>query len=295
VAATVLEALRLFLPDFLKSAPSLSAEQRRALWALDHCRTPALGGRAFACTTPNCSRQIHFAWHSCNHKACPQCGRAATARWVQRELAKRVQAPYFLVTFTLPAQLRGCFFGPHAKQFFDLFFTAVARALSEKLVADKNLRAAVHGFTAMLHTWNQQLGLLRLLSSDGQSQPPAGAVAQRWPRPTGRQRSARFTSADTAAVSSLPTTPATAGPRPLALQNARTSPSHPRHPADHGMKSALAKNPGLGRAILLSVRGKTPFRGAILRPGGGTSPDPGGGPFLGPAPWDAAMARPART
>jgi hypothetical protein len=158
VAATVLEALRLFLPDFLKSAPSLSAEQRRALWALDHCRTPALGGRAFACTTPNCSRQIHFAWHSCNHKACPQCGRAATARWVQRELAKRVQAPYFLVTFTLPAQLRGCFFGPHAKQFFDLFFTAVARALSEKLVADKNLRAAVHGFTAMLHTWNQQLG-----------------------------------------------------------------------------------------------------------------------------------------
>ena len=26
--------------------------------------------------------------------------------------------PYFLVTFTLPAQLRSCFFGPHAKEAF---------------------------------------------------------------------------------------------------------------------------------------------------------------------------------
>ena len=152
---TVLGALRQFLPEFLKAAPPLSSAQRRALWAINHCRTPALGGRAFGC--PNGSGQIHFAWHSCNHKACPQCGRAATARWIQRELAKLVQAPYFLVTFTLPAQLRGCFFGPHAREAFDLFFTAVSRALSEKLATDKGLRAAISGFTAVLHTWNQQM------------------------------------------------------------------------------------------------------------------------------------------
>jgi hypothetical protein len=154
---TVLGALRQFLPDFLKAAPALSADQQRALWAITHCRTEALGGRAFACTDSNCGH-VHFAWHSCNHKACPQCGRAATVRWVQRELAKLVQAPYFLVTFTLPAQLRGCFFGPYAKEAFDLFFTAVSRALSEKLATDKGLRAVVGGFTAVLHTWNQQMG-----------------------------------------------------------------------------------------------------------------------------------------
>lgn len=154
-ASTVREALRQFLPDFLRTAPSLSADQRRALWAITHCRTPALGGRAFGCRP--CGR-CHFAWHSCNHKACPQCGRAATARWVQRELGKRVDAPYFLVTFTLPAQLRTCFFGPVAKEAHDLFFTAVSRALSEKLATAKGLRAAVSGFTAVLHTWNQQMG-----------------------------------------------------------------------------------------------------------------------------------------
>jgi hypothetical protein len=151
---TVLGALRRFLPEFLKTGPPLSPPQRRALWAITHCRTATLGGSAFACK--NCNH-LHFAYHSCNHKACPQCGALATHRWVQRELSKLVNAPYFLVTFTLPAELRGNFFGPFAKQAYDLFFTAVAAALSQKLASDKALRATISGFTAALHTWNQRL------------------------------------------------------------------------------------------------------------------------------------------
>jgi hypothetical protein len=151
---TVIGALRRFLPQFLESAPPLSPPQRRALWAIAHCRTAALGGRAFACT--RCG-ETHFAFHSCNHKACPQCGRQATQRWIARQLANRLQAPYFLVTFTLPAPLRSCFFGPFAKLAYDLFFAAVAAALAEKLASAKGLRAQVNGFVAVLHTWNQRL------------------------------------------------------------------------------------------------------------------------------------------
>jgi hypothetical protein len=152
---TVMEVLRRFLPRFLESEPPLSPDQRRAVWAITHCRTAALGGDLFDCK--KCGHQ-HFAFHSCNHKACPQCGRAATARWVQRELRKLVKAHYFLVTFTLPSELRDCFFGPLAREAYDLFCAAVSGALSEKLSTDKGLRAAIHGFTAVLHTWNQQLG-----------------------------------------------------------------------------------------------------------------------------------------
>lgn len=147
-------ALRRFLPELLKTTPPLCDDQRRAIWAITHCRTAVLGGRAFGCKT--CAH-IHFAYHSCNHKACPQCGAQATARWIQRELGKLVNAPYFLVTFTLPAELRGCFFGPHAKQAYDLFFQAVSGSLQEKLATDKGLRAESSGFTAVLHTWNQRL------------------------------------------------------------------------------------------------------------------------------------------
>ncbi len=154
MSASVSGALRQFLPAFLDTAPPLSPDQRRALWAITHCRTPALGGQAFACE--KCGH-VHFAWHSSNHKACPQCGRQATHDWVERELAKRVDAPCFLVSFTLPAQLRECFLGPQAKQAFDLFFGAVSGALAEQLAAEKGLHAHLNGFTAVLHTWNQRL------------------------------------------------------------------------------------------------------------------------------------------
>jgi hypothetical protein len=152
--ATVLEALRRFIPEHLKTAPALSPQQYRAIWAITHCRTPALGGRAFACK--QCGH-VHFAFHSCNHKACPQCGAQAAHRWVQRELGKLVNAPYFLVTFTLPSQLRCCFFGSCDKQAYELLFAAASGALSEKLTADKGLRAHVNGFVAVLHTWTQKL------------------------------------------------------------------------------------------------------------------------------------------
>jgi hypothetical protein len=92
-----------------------------------------------------------------NPKARPQCDAQATRRWVDRELPKLVNAPYFLVTFTLPAELRGCFFRPFAKQTYDLFFAAASGALAEKLAAGKGLRARVNGFTAVLHTWNQRM------------------------------------------------------------------------------------------------------------------------------------------
>lgn len=139
----------------MENPPKLSAEQRRAIWAITHCRTAVMGGRALGCK--KCAR-IHFAWHSCNHKACPQCGGAETQRWVKRELNKRVEAPYFLVTFTLPSELRSCFFGPHAKEAYDLFFKASAQALAQRLAQDeKGMRATVSGFTAVLHTWNQKL------------------------------------------------------------------------------------------------------------------------------------------
>jgi Transposase zinc-binding domain/Putative transposase len=147
-------ALRRFLPEFLNSNPPLSQQQRRAIWAITHCRTPALGGRSFACE--RCG-QVHFAFHSCNHKACPQCGGEATARWIDRELGKLVGAPCFLVTFTLPSELRGCFFGPLAKEAYDMFFAASSQALAEKLAAAKGLRAHISGFTAVLHTWNQRM------------------------------------------------------------------------------------------------------------------------------------------
>ena len=151
---TVIDALRQFLPDFLATRPPLSKPQWRAINAIENCRTEAMGGDIHAC--PDCS-QLRFSWYSCNHKACPQCGRADTKIWVSRQLDKLTGAPYFMVTFTLPEELRYIFFGDLAKDAFNAFFKAVSRSLSKKLARKKWLGASVSGFTLVLHTWNQKL------------------------------------------------------------------------------------------------------------------------------------------
>jgi Putative transposase/Transposase zinc-binding domain len=153
-APTVIGALRRFLPEYLSTSPVLSPGQWRAVQAILHCRTPAMGGQVYGCR--DCGEQ-RFAWHSCNHKACPQCGADATAKWVQRQLERRVNAPHFMVTFTLPDTLREMFHGVLAKQAYDIFFKAAAAALEEALASPKSMGAANSGFTMILHTWNQKL------------------------------------------------------------------------------------------------------------------------------------------
>ena len=151
---TVIEALRRFLPAYLRTSPVLSVVQRRAIWAIQHCRTAMLGGSVYACA--DCD-QRHFAYHSCNNKVCPQCGRGATAQWIERQQAKRVSAPYFMVTFTLPSELRPLFFGASAKDAYDAFFAASSLALKEQLANPRHLGATTSGYSMVLHSWNQQL------------------------------------------------------------------------------------------------------------------------------------------
>ena len=113
-----------------------------------------MGGHLHACE--DCHTH-QYRYHSCNHRSCPQCGREATADWVARQLDQRVAAPYFMVTFTLPAQLRRLFFTPMAKEIYQILFTAAAHALRVSLAHKRSLRLTTPGFTLVLHTWNQRL------------------------------------------------------------------------------------------------------------------------------------------
>jgi len=53
-------------------------------------------------------------------------------------MERRVDAPHFLVTFTLPEALREMLFGPLAKDAYGIFFRAVSAALEQTLASPKN-------------------------------------------------------------------------------------------------------------------------------------------------------------
>src|SRR5213076_1201281 len=76
---------------------------RHAVQSILNCRTAALGSQIYFCA--NCRRE-HFVYHSCNHRACPQCGQADAAQWIEEQKRKLLPVPYFLITFTVPEALR---------------------------------------------------------------------------------------------------------------------------------------------------------------------------------------------
>ena len=132
--------------------PQILASQYRAVGAIMACRTSALGGQMFSC--PDCRGQ-HFVYHSCNHRACPQCGHSDALEWLQRQQHKLLPVPYYLITFTVPAELRD-WLRSHQKLGYDLLLKQSAATLQDVASQEKYLGAEV-GVVNVLHTWGRQL------------------------------------------------------------------------------------------------------------------------------------------
>ena len=100
------EILRRHWPAYrAKFGSAIPFAHRAAVKAILSCRTPQRGGHVFACACGH----LEFAYHSCGHRACNQCGRADAQAWAGRQEAKLLPVPYFLVTFTVPQALRNLF------------------------------------------------------------------------------------------------------------------------------------------------------------------------------------------
>lgn len=147
---TLAEILRLHWPAYhALFGNRIPAAHRSAVSAILGCRTPARGGQLYRCA---CG-QTHFAYHSCHHRACPQCGSLAKAQWLSRQQQRLLPVPYFLVTFTVPEALRAVF-RARPKLFYAAFFTHSAGAMQE--VAARKLKGEL-GFLGVFQSWSRQL------------------------------------------------------------------------------------------------------------------------------------------
>lgn len=151
---TVHQLLRSLAPDYLQRfGSSMPGRQREVLKRILACRTPALGGQLFQC--PDCAG-FHYRYHSCNDRHCPQCGQTDAEDWLRRQQARLLlPAPYFLVTFTVPEELRR-WIRSHPQIALDLLFAASAQALQELARNPRHLGAEV-GLLGVLHTWSRTL------------------------------------------------------------------------------------------------------------------------------------------
>lgn len=146
------EVLRRHWPAYeRKFRARLLPSHRRAVTAIVACRTPALGGQLFACP---CGEQ-KYVYHSCNHRACPRCGHADATEWLQRQRRRLLPVPYYLVTFTVPEQLRPVI-RSNQKALYGLLLRQCAAALQDVGRDHKDLGAQL-GLLAVLQTWTRDL------------------------------------------------------------------------------------------------------------------------------------------
>ena len=129
----------------------LSGPQQRAARDIVACRTDRLGGHLEVC--PNCGFS-RGSYNSCRNRHCPKCQILKQALWAEAQEALLLPTLYFQIVFTIPGELHA-FFRRAPEVCLTLLFEAVSETLTT--VAWTKLKATI-GFTAVLHTWNQQLG-----------------------------------------------------------------------------------------------------------------------------------------
>lgn len=142
-----------FQSEFLAQyGARLLPSQRRALNAMQHCRTAASPRMQVQCQ--DCERQS-LVPHSCGHRACPHCQHHESEQWLARQLKRQVPGEYFLLTFTLPAEFRTLAWR-HQRLVYDALMQCSWQTLKTFSRNDRQLQGTP-GAIAVLHTHSRRL------------------------------------------------------------------------------------------------------------------------------------------
>jgi hypothetical protein len=100
--------------------------------------------------------KMHAVGRSCGDRHCPSCQRGKAEAWLVRQVDRLLPCPYFLVTFTLPAELREVA-RSHQRPVYGALFRASSEALRAVMADPKFIGTARPGFFGVLHTWGRAL------------------------------------------------------------------------------------------------------------------------------------------
>lgn len=135
-----------------KYGHSISTDQWSALNAILGCRTKQYGEIHLSCSA--CPWRT-TRYQSCGHRSCNRCQNYNTTQWLDRQVSKLLPVEYFMVTFTLPAELRSLA-KHHQKLIYAFMFECAVSTLKTFALNDKSLAAEL-AMTAVLHTHTRRL------------------------------------------------------------------------------------------------------------------------------------------
>ncbi len=116
------------------------------------CRTPQMGGQTYYCEE---CEEYHYSYHSCKNRHCPKCQHEAGQEWLENQMDLILPVNYFLVTFTIPGELRSIV-RSHQKLMYSILFKSSTGSL-KKLSLDPKFIGGEIGMVGILHTWTRDL------------------------------------------------------------------------------------------------------------------------------------------
>lgn len=145
---------KLYAPEYLKLyGDNMPQPHRRTISAIQQCRDGSFGVNIFRCAS--CSN-IHITQCSCGNRHCPTCQNDKARQWLLKQMNNLLPCSYFLITFTVPQELRP-FIRSNQSAAYSAMFSAAAASM-KTLAEDKRfIGAEKTGFTGVLHTWGRQL------------------------------------------------------------------------------------------------------------------------------------------
>ena len=135
-----------------KYGERMPTRHKKVMRDVMRCRTPELGGQIYECEP---CHQIAYSYHSCQNRHCPKCGNDHATQWLIKQHELLLNVPYFLVTFTLPEELRSIV-RSNQRVMINLLFSESAAAM-KKLALDEKYIGGALGFMGVLHTWTRDL------------------------------------------------------------------------------------------------------------------------------------------
>ena len=145
------EILRAVGDTFLRTRRT-TPFQRKALYAIQWCRTAVMGSVYTVCD--GCGVE-HLVFRSCRNRHCPSCQGNARDQWLAARERELLPVPYFHVVFTVPEILNDL-----ALYCPEVFYAALLRAAGNALLdVGRSKLKALLGCLTILHTWGQNLSL----------------------------------------------------------------------------------------------------------------------------------------
>lgn len=152
--SAIQEIFKQYGPEYMQRyGDSMPASHKKVIHAIQSCRNGDFGSILYQCES--CG-QLHIAPSSCGNRHCPTCQHGKALQWLEGQMENLLPCHYFLITFTVPEEIRPLL-RTHQRVAYSVLFDAAVAALKKLALDPRFVGAEQIGCLGILHTWGRQL------------------------------------------------------------------------------------------------------------------------------------------